>query len=47
MTSEGSLSLTVVGSLDTNRICRGGKGRGENKHTGKVGGVGSGHFVRG
>ena len=39
MVSEGSISLTVSGSLDAKRRRRGGKGRGDHDCTGK-GGVG-------
>ena len=43
--SEGSLSLTVASSLDTEQIRRGGEGRGEHEHAGKGGGGGSGQFT--
>ena len=45
--SEGSLSIIVEGSLDTDRIRRGGKVRGDHEHAGKGSGVGSGHFTIG
>ena len=45
--SEGSLSLTVAGSLDTERSQRGGEGRGYHERGGKGGGGGSGIFARG
>ena len=44
--SEGSLLTKVVGNLDYERSWRGSEGRGENESAGKVGGGGSGHFVR-
>ena len=46
VTSEGSLLPTVVGNLESERSWRGGEGREENEGAGKVGGGGSGHFVR-
>ena len=42
--SEGSLSLMVAGSLDTEQIWMGGEGRREHESTGKGGGGGSGRF---
>ena len=45
--SEGSLSLTVAGSLDNEQSRRGGKGRGEQERAEKGGGGGSGNFARG
>ena len=44
--SEGSLLLTVAGSLNAYRIRRGGKGRGEHESAGKGGGGGSGHYSK-
>ena len=43
---EGSLLPKVVGNLDSERISRGGEGRGENESADKVGGRGSGRLVR-
>ena len=45
--SEGSLSPTEAGNLGTERIRRGGEGRGERERTDKGGGGGSGRFARG
>ena len=45
--SEGSLSLTVVGSLNTKRRWRVGEVRGENEQVDKVNGGGSGRFAIG
>ena len=44
--SEGSLSLMVVGSLNSKQIRRGIGGRGEHDCAGKGGGGGSGRFYR-
>ena len=44
--SEGSMSLTVAGSLDTERSRRGGEGRGDHECVRKGGGRGSGRFTR-
>ena len=35
-----------MGNLESEQSWRGGEGRGENEGAGKVGGGGSGHFVR-
>ena len=45
MSIEGSLSLMVVGSLNTKQIRRGIGGCGDYDHTGKGGGGGSGRFA--
>ena len=45
-TSEGSMLLTVTGSLNTERRQRGGKGRGEHDRTGQGGGGLFGTFAR-
>ena len=45
--SEGSLSLKVAGKLRTERIQRGGKGRGERERADKGSGGGSRRFARG
>ena len=45
--SEGSLSPTVVGNLETERRQRGGEVRGKRERVGKGDGGGSGCFVRG
>ena len=44
---EGSLLLTVVGSLDTEQSRRGGKGRGDHESTGKGDGGCYGRASRG
>ena len=45
--SEGSMSQMVGGNLGTERIRRGGKGRGERDRADKGGGGGSGKFAGG